>query len=135
MIRRGLTTTPDLRDWTIAALVGWFWSVPLGLLAWLGAVALGPVASEAALWMIGGALALVFAPAFSWVGLVIAMPLAILAARHGRLGVASALGIGALAGTLSGAILGGMSILFTAGFGTIAMGAVLATLVRLGKRA
>lgn len=121
---------PAPRAWALAGLIGWFWSVPLGLALWLIAVVLGQIQAELALLPMAGALVMLFAPAFSWVGLLIALPMAVGAARRGLFGPASALVIGALAGALAAWAIGGTSALLTAPFGAMTLAVLRATLLR-----
>jgi hypothetical protein len=124
---------PPLRDWAVAAGIGWVWSVPVGLVLWVGASLLKGVASDAALYVMGAALALVFAPAFSWVGLALALPAAFVAARQGWLGLPGAVAIGALSGAVAASILGGTSAIFTAGFGAITLAIMWGALRRMAR--
>lgn len=119
---------PAPRDWLLASLVGWFWSVPFGLALWLVAVVLGNLLPEMALLPMAGALFLLFAPAFSWVGLLIALPMAVGAARRGWFGPGSAVVIGAVAGGLAAWALGGTNALVTAVFGAVTLLIIRATL-------
>ena len=119
---------PAPRDWLLAGLIGWFWSVPFGLALWLVAVVLGNLLPELALVPMAGALFLLFAPAFSWIGLVIALPMAVGAARQGRFGPGSAALIGAVAGGLAAWVLGGTNAAVTAAFGAITLLIIRATL-------
>lgn len=112
---------PTLGGWIMAGIVGWLWSVPVGLGLWGLAALLGKVSAEAALVPMGAALFLIFAPAFSWVGLVIALPMALGAARRGLFGPASAALIGALAGALAAWVIGGTNAALTAPFGAITL--------------
>ncbi|SIT02605.1 hypothetical protein SAMN05421774_104182 [Gemmobacter megaterium] len=110
-----------LPGWAVAALIGWLWSVPVGLLLWLASTLVGALDTGIALGLMGAALAGVFAPAYSWVGLVIALPVAVLADRRGWFGPVSALVIGAGAGVVAAAFLGGTSAALTAVFGAITL--------------
>jgi hypothetical protein len=119
---------PGWRQWLLAGLVGWLWSVPVGLALWLVAAGVGRISAEAALIPMAAALFLIFAPAFSWVGLAIAAPMALGAARQGRFGPASAALIGAVAGALAAWVLGGTSPLLLALFGAVTLLLIRATL-------
>ena len=121
---------PALGAWLLAGLIGWVWSVPFGLLLWLVAVVLGKLVPELALMPMAAALFLLFAPAFSWVGLLIALPMAVGAARRGLFGPGSAALIGTVAGGLAAWALGGTSEVVTAVFGVITLLIVRAVLTR-----
>lgn len=112
---------PSPQGWLLAALIGWGWSVPVGLVCWLAASAIGAVDSDLALALLGPALFLTFAPVYSWIGLLLALPAAVLAARRGLFGPASAVLIGLLAGAAGARLLGGTSEVLTAPFGAVTL--------------
>ena len=62
-----------------------------------------------------------FSPMFSWAGLLLGVPLSILAMSRGMAGWGVAAGGGTLAGALTGAVLGSVSFMaaFGAGFGLL----------------
>ena len=124
---------PDWRDWAFAGMIGWFWSVPVGLVLWGVAVAVGQMSAEAALIPMAASLFLLFAPAFSWLGLVLALPVAVAAARRGLFGPASAALIGATAGGMAAGILGGTDARVVAAFGAVTLVLIWAAL-RLIRR-
>lgn len=125
--------SPRRRSWLIAAGVAWIAAPVLGLvLLALGTLALGlvqtgarPSAAATALgWVYGAGFALVWTPMFSWIGMVLAMPLAMRLVRGGRVGLAGfallGLAVGALCGAGIAAAAGGTAVGVWAGFGALA---------------
>ena len=93
--------------WQLLGAMGALWLAPVALgLAGLGAfAALGRVLQAEtgyALWF--GATALALSPAFSWIGWLIALPAVALALSRGWFGWLTAALIGAIAGSVAGAI-------------------------------
>jgi len=125
--------SPRRRSWLIAAGVAWLAAPVLGLvLLALGTLALGLVqtgaqpstAARVLGWVYGAGFALVWTPMFSWIGMVLAVPLAMRLVRAGRVGLAGfallGLAVGALCGAGLTAAAGGTAVGFWAGFGALA---------------
>lgn len=82
----------------------WVAPVALGLAGLMVFAMLGNGAAEAGLYLWFVSNALLFSPVFSWIGWFAALPAVALALRHGVFGWAGAALIGAVAGSVAGAV-------------------------------
>lgn len=120
--------TPGWQRWLVAGAIGWLWSVPVGLALMLLALALkSALPAQAGLVMLFGAAGL-FAPVYSWTGLLPALGLAFVLDRRGWFGWLPAAGTGLVCGWIAAEVIGGTSGWLTGGFGVISLLALRAAL-------
>jgi len=116
------------RDWLTGYAAIWVLPIPLGLAMAFGSLlyrwpfeALGRAipADGPTSYVFGLGMVLVFVPAFSWIGLILSVPVVWAAMRLGLGGwLVFALG-GAASGALAGALLGGMAPFVPMGIGVL----------------
>lgn len=82
----------------------WITPVALGLAGLMVFTLFGQAAAETGLYLWFVSNALLFSPLFSWIGWLAALPGVALALRHGVFGWAGAALIGAVAGSVAGAV-------------------------------
>jgi hypothetical protein len=117
-----------VRDWLAAYGAIWILPVPLGLVMVMLSIlwrwpfeALGwPIpADTVSAYAFGIGMVVIFVPGFSWLGLIVSVPVVWLMLRLGLGGWLCFAIAGAVAGLLAAAMLGGMAVLAPVGVGML----------------